>query len=150
MTTLAAATPVAVSVIPAVAALSGVLLAQAIAWWQRSLDDKRRRRKEMAQAIAPALSLIMDAINQVEAHSRSNTSWYAQPEWTKLRAETWPVVRTLLLTQASEVPDALQAVKDLALKVQQLLNDDGTDRVTLSEWQGVMAQIEALQRQTYR
>lgn len=130
--TLAAAsnssTPLAPAIIAAAAALLGVLIGQLISILQRRHDERQQRLERAAAAVAKVLSLSMDAIEQIQRSSGAGLQWWAQPEWRRLRAEQWPIVRDLLLQQVAYEPDTKPSFLTLAMRGQDLLMDENAEK----------------------
>ena len=137
---------VAPAIISASAALGGVCLAQLIAGSQRRADERRRRRTEIAGVVAPTFSLITEATEQIEQGRVSQTSWYQQPAWRKLRQDDWPSLRTLLLLQAAqETGSSEPSFDDLVLQIGALLtSDDGDADAALAAWRDARHKALAL------
>ena len=116
------------AIIAATAALTGVVLAQLIGWMQRRGDERRRRRSAIAAAVAPTLSLVIEAIAQIQRGRRAGTPWHQQAAWRDLREQTWPAVRILLLTQAADEPASrTPSFYGLTLELQDLLTAEERD-----------------------
>lgn len=131
------------AIITGLAALAGVSFAQAGAWLQRRSDERRRRRGEVAGVIAPTLSLISAATEQIKLGDLSKTAWYQQEAWTRLREEEWPSVRMLLLVQAAqEQPGSSPSFDDLVVRLGDLINtEDGAASCARAAWQDARAAV---------
>lgn len=131
------------AIVSAIAALAGVFLAQILGWVQRRAEDRRRRRSEVAATVAPTLSLILEATEQIRRGVRTETAWHQQAAWGELTKSTWPPVRTLLLNQAAQEPTSSEpSFYGVTLRLQELLaseerNADEAFRV----WDSVRRQV---------
>jgi hypothetical protein len=137
---------VASAIISASAALGGVCLAQLITARQRRVDERRRRRTEIAGVVAPTLSLVTEATEQIEQGRVSQTRWYQQPAWRKLREDDWHSLRTLLLVQAAQETDSSGPSFDrLVLQIGPLLtSEDGDPDAALAAWDDARHHVLAL------
>ena len=140
------------AIVSAAAALAGVLIGQIASWLQRRAEERRRRRIEIAATVAPTLSLILEATEQIRRSARAQTAWRRQAGWGHLCDHTWPGVRTLLLTQAAQEAIGQEpSFYTVTVRLQELLASEEQDvDAALHAWDGAREQILALRDRELR
>lgn len=138
---------IAPAIISAAAALSGVCVSQLITTFQRYRDDKRSHRAEVARALAPTLSLAMDAMQLIDRGRASDTTWGRQESWLTLRDERWPSIREGLLVQAAQEHGATEPTWiSLAQELQLLLlAEEKNPDAALAAWKRAIEHAQHLQ-----
>jgi hypothetical protein len=136
----------AAAIISAGAALAGVCIAQLIGLLQSRQAEQRKRREEVANVVALTLSLIFEATHQIEQGKASATPWAQQKAWVQLREETWPLLRTALLTQATQqASESEPTFYELAQHLQHLLvTDELTAEAANSAWNDALTSVHRL------